>query len=203
MRLILRFPGPTIPLQVVRKAGGAGGLLRPPQPGVEKQHGRVQPPQPPQAPALLALPGLGAAGPVPGGCWRRWAALSSARAQGHGPAGTQRRPLGVPSPTLPPHPCTLSPLPALHPVLSHPPTGSQFSARCCVLSQGPSAQELRDRWRSLTSSCGMRLEHSAGHSLAWASHCPPAPTHICPLPRPQGHSPALPSVGFLGSIRFR
>lgn len=180
-----------------------GGLLRPPQPGVGQQHGRVQPPQPPRAPALLALPGLGAAGPVPGSCWRRRAALSSARAQGHRPAGTQRRPPGVSSPTVPPHPRTLSPLPALHPVLSHPPTSSRFSARCCVPSQGPSAQELQDRWRSPTGRRGMRPERRVGRSPAWAPRCPPAPTHVRPLPRPQGHSPTLPSVGFLGSIRFR
>ena len=62
LRPTLMFPGPTIPLQVASRASGAGGLLRPPQPGVGQQRGRVQPPQPPRAPALLALPGSGAAG---------------------------------------------------------------------------------------------------------------------------------------------
>lgn len=174
----------------------------------------------PAPPAHPSPAGEGAAGPVLGGCRQHQAARCPLRgrkvtAQPGGKGG----PGGVTGPARPrcapahPHP-ELTALPTLPPgggscQPAAPGHGSSSAPAALLLQPGPSAPG--GCGTQIGPARGLPLGHrTRGWSPPWGtarlghpSACPSTRcTRRCPLSRPQGHSPALPSVRFLGSMRL-
>lgn len=216
-----------MPRLLLRCQEGPGGAQGPaqaiPSPGAGQRHCRTQPRAVPRPPLPThPLPGRGLQG-------RSWAAAGStrplrvlcegARSQ---PSQKAREALGgITGPARPRcGPCA-SP-PRAHRSAHPAPAGGGSAAsqqllatvtarhqQLCSCSQARLSREAVGQKAAPHPGCcrdtGQEDGAHRGAPPGWGIPVPASPlacTRRCPLSRPQGHSPALPSVRFLGSIRL-